>query len=293
MLSTVPGDTDILFSEMMWNGQFYATPVLVSIVPAGLGFVPDSAHNPALGARPDGAPYVAWTDMREAGAAHIYFAEAMGAPCKPPPSPIVISSSGTTGGQPMKFLFGNNPHFTEVDISVPDDAFGTSISLMVNELTNPVVECPGGSTIFAAAGSGLYLNITGGSGCGGTDCNADALGDWITVTIHLAPGATLASSVGVYRLVPPTLASLGAYTWRTDLIQGVHYDPNANTLTFETKHLSSFGVGAGTASGGGGGGGCAMSRGGAPDLFTLLLPVAAIGLCLAARLNQRKKSANH
>ena len=293
-LSNVPGDTDIWFSERMWNGQFYPMPVRVSIVPTGLGLAADAAHNPALGVNLDGAPFAAWTDLREAGAGHIYFAEAMGA-CRPPPSPVVITPAGTAGGPPARFMFGTNPHFTEVDLTVPNDAFGTSINMTVNELSNPVEECPGGSGIFAADGSGLYLVITGGSGCGGTDSSEDPLGDWITVTIRLKPGAVLPSPLTVYRLSPPTVSSLGAYSWTTDLIRNVSYDANANVLTFETKHLSTFGAGAGAApasgGGGGGGGGCAMSPGGEPDIFLILLPLAALGTWAAACGIRRKRAA--
>ena len=254
-LSNVAGDTDIYFTEKMWNGQFYPTPVQVSAVPAGLGLSVASAQNPALGVRPDNMPYAAWTDLREAGASHIFFAEAMGAPCLAPPAPSVVSTAGTPSGTPLQFLFGSNPCFTEVDIAVPGDAFGTSINLMVNALSNPVVQCPGGSNVLTAAGSGLYLDITGGSGCGGADSDGDALGDWITVTIHLAPGYTLPSPVAVYRLVAPTVASLGAYCWTTDLIQNVSCNSATNVLTFQTMHLSSFGVGAGAGASGGRSGG--------------------------------------
>ena len=201
-LSNVPGDTDIYFTETMWNGQFYPTPVQVSVVRAGIGLAAESAHNPALGVRLDGTPYAAWTDLRQAGASHIYFAEAMCAPCQPPPSPILIAPAGTAGGPPAAFMFGTNPHFTEVDITVPNDALATSVNMRVNELRNPVVECLRGSGLFAD-GSGLYVDIIGGSGCGGSDSDADVLGDWITVTIHLAPGYTLPSPLAVYRLVPP------------------------------------------------------------------------------------------
>ncbi len=298
-LSNVSGDTDIYFTEMMWNGQFYPTPVQVSNVPAGLGLTAESAHNPALGVM-NGMPYAAWTDLREAGASHIWFAEAMGAR-RPPPSPIVIGPAGTAGGAPAEFLLGANPHFTEVDIAVPNDAFSTSVSMTVNELSNPVVECPAGSGIFAADGSGLYLDIIGGSGCGGNDNDGDVLADWITVTIHLAAGATLPSPLAVYRLAPPTFGSMGAYTWTTDWIQNVSYSAGTNELTFQTKHLSTFGVGSsGSAAsgsggsgsgGGGGGGGCAMSAGGEPDILLLLLPLTALGIWVAMRLVRRGRSA--
>ena len=294
-LSNVSGDTDIYFTERMWNGQFYSTPVQVSNVPAGLGLVAESAHNPALGVT-SGMPYAAWTDLREAGASHIYFAEAMGAR-QPPLAPIVISTTGTTAGSPAVFLLATNPHFTEVDVAVPSDAFSTSVSMTVSELSNPVVECPAGYGIFAADGSGLYLDIVGGSGCGGNDSNGDVLGDWITVTIHLATGATLPSPLAVYRLAPPTVGSMGVYTWTTDWIRNVNYSAATNDLTFQTLHLSTFGVGSpGTASssggGGGGGGGCAMSPGGEPDVLVLLLPAAALGIWAATRLIGRRRSAN-
>ena len=298
--STVTGDTDIMFTEMMWNGQFYPVNVTVSVVPPGLGLVADSAHNPALGVS-NGVPYAAWTDLREAHASHIYFAEATCAPIAPPPSPTVIGPTGTAGGLPAQFMFGTNPHFTEVDIAVPNDAFDTSISMKVNELRNPVVKCHGGSGLFAD-GSGLYFDLIGGSGYGGTDSDGDALGDWITVTIHLAPGATLPSPLAVYRLVPPTVASLGAYTWTTDLIQNVNpAGTPAGEVTFQAKHSSTFGVGtpptstpppSGGSSSGGGGGGCAMSPGGEPDMFVLLLPLAALGFWVATRLIGRRRSAS-
>jgi hypothetical protein len=300
-LSNVTGDTDIYFTERMWNGQFYATPVQVSNVPAGLGLAAESAHNPALGVM-NGTPYAAWTDQREAGASHIYFAEAMGARGSPP-LPVVINPGGTAAGWPAVFLLGANPHFTEVDVAVPIDAFGASVSMTVSELSNPVVECPAGYGIFAADGSGLYLDIVGGSGCGGNDSEGDVLGGWITITIHLAPGATLPSPLAVYRLAPPTAGSMGAYTWTTDWIRNVNYSAGTNELTFQTMHLSTFGVGSpgaapsgggggGSGGGGGGGGGCAMSPGGEPDVFVLLLPAAALGIWAATRLIGRRRSAN-
>ncbi len=298
-LSNVPGDTDIYFTERMWNGQFYPTPVQVSVVPAGLGLAAESAHNPALGMRLDGTPYAAWTDLRQAGASHICFAETTCAPCQPPPAPVMITPAGTAGGPPAVFTFGTNPHFTEVDVTVPNGALGTSINMMVNELRNPVVECLGGAGL-CTDGNGLYLDITGGSGCGGCDSDSDALGDWITVTIHLAPGVTFSSPPAVYRLVPPTVSSLGVYTWTTDLIQNVNYaagtNGNGGTLSFQTMHLSSFGVGSGASaatgsSGGGGGGGCAISPGGEPDLSLLLLPLAALGVWAGTRLIRRRRSA--
>ena len=300
-LSNVPGATDIYFTERMWNGQFYPMPVQVSVVPAGLGLAAESAHSPTIGQRLDGTPYAAWTDLREAGASHVFFAQAMGAPCLPPPPPILVNPTGTAGGPPAQFMFGSNPHFTEVDIAIPNDAFGTSINMLVNELSNPVVACLGGAGLFAD-GSGLYLDITGGSGCGGGDSDADVLGDWITVTIHLMPGVTFPSPLAVYRLAPPTVSSLGAYTWTADLIRNVSYNAATGVLTFHTMHLSSFGVGAaapaaasssGSGGGGGGGGGCAMSSGSGAeaDVFVLLLPPAALAIWIGIRLIRRERSA--
>jgi len=74
----------------------------------------------------------------------------------------------------------------------------------------------------------------------------------------------------------------------------VSYDSTTNILTFQTMHLSSFGVGSSAASGsssGGGGGGCAMSPNGEPDVFLLLLPLAAIGVWAGTRLTGRRRSA--
>ena len=287
-LSNVAADTDIYFTERMWNGQFYPTPVQVSVVPAGIGLAAESAHNLALGVRLDGTPYAAWADLRQAGASHVYFAEATCALCQSPPSPIVITPAGTVGGPAATFMFGANPHFTEVDITVPNGSLATSVNMMVNELCNPVVGCLGGFGLFTD-GNGLYLDITGGSGCGGSNSDADVLGDWITVTIHLMPGVTLPSPPAVYRLAPPTVSSLGAYTWTTDLIRNVSYtagtNGNGGTLTFQTMHLSSFGVGAASSAppATGGGGGCAMSPGGQPDIFVLLLPLAALGIWTGMR----------
>ena len=71
------------------------------------------------------------------------------------------------------------------------------------------------------------------------------------------------------------------------MIRNVSYNATTNVLTYQTLHLSTFGVGAASASGGGssgsGGGGCAMSPGGEPDVFLLLLPLAALGFWIGTR----------
>ena len=288
--SGVPGDTDIMFVERKRNGQF-GTNILVSVVPPGAGLVTDSAqYNPAFGVTTDGTPYSAWTDLREAGARHIYFAAAMDAClCGSQPSSVLIPVAGGAAN----FTDPTNLHFTDLGITVPANAFTTPRNIVANELRNPVAECSGGSGIFTD-GSGLYLDITGGVD--------EALGGWVTISTQLTPGAALPSPLTVYRLVPPA-TPLDSWTWTTDLIQNVSYNPTTCVLTFETRHLSSFGVGATAPAaasssgsgggGGGGGGGCAMSSvsGGEPDVFVLVLPLAAMGFWTAIRLIRRGRSA--
>ncbi len=281
--SSVPGDTDIMFVERKRDGQF-GTNILVSVVPPDAGLVTNSAqYNPAFGVTTNGTPYSAWTDLREAGASHIYFAAAMDAClCGSQPSSVLIPVAGGTAN----FTDPTNLHFTDAGITVPPNAFTTPRNVVANELRNPVAECPGGSGLFAD-GSGLYLDITGGVD--------EALGGWVTISTQLTPGAALPSPLAVYRLVPPA-TPLDSWTWTTDLIQNVSYNPSTNVLAFQTMHLSSFGVGfaapaAGSSSGGGGGGGCSMSPDGEPDVFVLVLPLAALGFWTATRLIRRGSSA--
>jgi hypothetical protein len=162
----------------------------------------------------------------------------------------------------------------EVDITVPANVFTTPRDLTVNQLQNPTAACPGGY--------GLYLDITGGAD--------EVLSDWVTITIHGV--ATAPTPLAVYRYVPPS-SPTGVGTWTHDYIRGESYDPAAHTLTFQTKHFSSFGAGTAASTGGGGGGGCSISPGGEPDFLLLLLPLAAMGISCAARVTRRRRPANH
>jgi uncharacterized repeat protein (TIGR01451 family) len=278
--SSVPGDTDILFVERKRTGIF-GTNIRVSSLILNPGIVLTSAEtNPALGLTKDGMPCVAWTDLRESGASHIYFASAM---C-PVEYGLLWPNVAPAGGSGT-FTDSTNPHFTEVDITVPANALTTPRDIILSELHDPCNSCLGGTGLYAD-GSGLYLDLTGGID--------EPLGGWVTLAIHLKTGVTLPSPLTVYRLVPPATV-LDSWTWTTDLIRNVSYNSTTNVLTFQTMHLSSFGVGAPAASvsssSGGGGGGCAMSPTGEPDLFLLLLPLAAIGVWAGTRLIGRRRSA--
>jgi hypothetical protein len=276
--STTAGDTDIMFAETKWDGAFGAN-VFVSRSLTDQPAV-SSRKNPALGLTNDGTPYVAWTDEPTAGAGHIYFAAAMQSKA------LGSSWQGVTpAGGAHSFTDPANRHFTQVDLNVPANALSTPRNISVSELRNPVEPCPGGTGLYPADGSGLYLAISGGAD--------EVLNGWITVTIHLTPGVNLPSPMAIYRLVPPP-TELGGWTWTNDWLRNVSYDPIARTLTFQTMHLSTFAAGAapvGSSSGGsGGGGGCSMSPCAEPDLFMFLLPLAALGLWIAAR-PRRLKSA--
>ena len=272
--------TDILFAETKTDGTF-GTNTLVSHVLGAPGVASPAVTNrgetiPALGVTEFGEPYAAWTDQPfiAGGESHIYFAEAM-CPrfCGTQPLPVPISPAG---GDTGNFTDPTNPHFTQVDVTVPANVFSTTRDIVVNELRNPVCECNGGSAIFAD-GSGLYLDITGGID--------EVLPDWITVTVTLAPGATLPSPLAVYRLVPPATPT-DSWTWTTDWIRIVSYNATTRVLIFQTKHLSSFGMGTSApaaSGGGGGGGGCAMSPGGETDVLVPLLPLVALGFWAATR----------
>ncbi len=280
--SKFAGDTDIEFAETNYAGTF-GTNILVSIVSAGAGLLTNAPQsNPALAVTTDGTPYAAWTDLRQADVSHIFFDEAMDARLSGAQlSPVQILSIGGTA----TFTDPTNPHFTQVVITALPGAFSVPRNIAAYELRNPVAEAPDGSGLFAD-GSGLYLDLTGGSD--------EVLSNFVTVTLTLAPGAKLPAPLAVYRLVPPASA-LGAWTWTTDLIQNVSYNPAMRTLIFQTMHLTGFGVGSpgGSSSGGGGGsgGGCAMSPAGEPDILLLLLPLAALGFRAGTRLLRRGRPA--
>jgi hypothetical protein len=282
--------TDILFAETETDGTF-GTNILVSHVLGAPGVASPVVTNrgetiPSLGVTEFGEPYAAWTDqpLIAGGESHIYFAAAM-CPrfCGTQPLPVPISPAG---GDTGNVTDPTNPHFTQVAVTVPANVFSTVRYIEVNELRNPVSECYSGSGLFAD-GSGLYLDITGGID--------EVLSDWITVTVTLAPGATLPSPLVVWRLVPPATPA-DSWTWTTDWIRNVSYNATTHVLIFETKHLSSFGVGSSTpaapgGSSGGGGGGCAMSSGGETDVFVLVLPLVALGFWAATRWVRRGRLA--
>ena len=285
--------TDIFFAETKVNGTF-GTNILVSHVLGTTGVASPAVTNraetiPALGVTNFGDPYLAWTDQPlVAGESHIYFAGAMdGRLCGTQPVAVAVTTAGGT----ETFTDPTNPHLTQVTITVPANALSGTLDLAATELRNPVVETASGTGFFTD-GSGLYLDISGG-----TD---QALSGWVTITVqlNLASGVTITPPVSVYRLVPPATAA-GSWTWTTDLIRNVSYTATTGVLSFETEHLSSFGLGAATSNSGGGaaasggssGGGCAMTPGGEPDLSLLLLPLAALGVWAGTRLIGRKRPA--
>jgi hypothetical protein len=280
--SKFAGDTDIEFAETNFTGAF-GTNILVSVVPAGAGLLTDAPQsNPALAVTTDGAPYAAWTDLRQANASHIFFDEATEARLSGPlPLPVQILPVGGTA----TFNDPTNPHFTQVVITALPGAFAVPRNIVAYELRNPAVEAPGGLGFFPD-GSGLYLEITGGSD--------EVLSNFVTVTVTLAPGAKLPASLAVYRLVPPA-GALGSSTWTPDLIQNVSYNPATRTLVFQAMHLTGFAVGSaagsGSSGGGGSGGGCAMAPAGEPDTLILLLPLAALGFGIGTRLIRRGRPA--
>ena len=172
-----------------------------------------------------------------------------------------------------------------MDITIPAGALLTQRDIQVRELTDPSLLCLGGSSLYAD-GCGLYFDIGGG-----TD---EALTGWVTIAIHLPAGFTVPSPLAVYRLVPAATPLLSP-SWTTELIKNVSYNATTRILSFETEHLSSFAAGTtapapAPGGGGGGGGGCAMSTSGPADLFTLLLPIVAIGLWFAMRFVGGKRS---
>jgi hypothetical protein len=224
--SKTAADTDIEFAETNAGGTF-GTNILVSVVAAGAGVLTNAAQsNPALGLKADGASCVAWTDLRQNDASHIYFASAT--------DPVAFGTpwlANSTGGHEP--FTGTNLHFTGVNINVPECVFATPLNIGVNELQDPVILCPSGIGIFAD-GSGLYLDITG--------AGDEELSNWVTITVTLASGATLPSPLGVYRLEPPATV-LGAWAWTTNSIRDVSYNSTTRELTLQTKHLCSFGAG--------------------------------------------------
>jgi hypothetical protein len=279
--TTDPDSCEVMFAETKSDGSF-GTNTRVShvlLVPGvNLPGVTDRAETIAsLGLTGHGEPYVAWTDQPLAAGAesHIYFAEGMCArDCGAEPAAAAVTSAGGTGS----FSDPTNPHVTQVTLTVPAAVFDATRELVATELRNPVSECQGGSGLFSD-GAGLYLEITGG-----TDA---VLSDWVTITVTLAQGITLPAPLTIYRLVPPA-TPLESWTWTTDDIRNASYNAATRVLSFQTKHLSSFGAGstpAPAASGGssGGGGGCAMDKAGQPDIFLLLLPLAALGVWVGAR----------
>lgn len=170
------------------------------------------------------------------------------------------------------------------------------LTLSASELRNPaqLILAGAANNIFPDK-SGVYLTLTGGID--------ELLSDWITVTVTLPPGTKLPNPLAVYRLVPPspsfTLSTLLSTSDGThDGIQGetVVTDPvtGAVKLTFQTLHASDFGVGYNYGeiySALSSSSGCAMSPGGEPDIFVLLLPLVALGIWAGTRLIGRKRSA--
>jgi hypothetical protein len=291
--------TDIFFAETKVDGSF-GTNILVSHVLGTAGAASPSATNraetiPALGVTSFGEPYIAWTDqpLVAGGESHVYFAGAMCSQlCGTQPTAVPVTTAGGT----QTFTDPTNPHLTQVAITVPANALGGTLNLAATELRNPVVETTGGTGYFTD-GSGVYLDISGGMD--------QPLNGWVTITVqlNLASRVTITPPVAVYRLAPPATA-LGSWTWTTDLIRNVSYNATTGVLSFQTEHLSSFGLGAATSNGGGGGGaivsggssgggggGCAMSPNGEPDLALLLLPLAGLGLWAGRRLIGRKRPA--
>ncbi len=284
--------TDIFFAETKVDGTF-GTNILVSHVLGTAGVASPGVTNraetiPALGVTLFGEPYLAWTDqpLVTGGESHIYFAESM---CARLYGTQPVAVAVTTAGGTETFTDPTNPHLTQVTITVPANALSGTLDLAATELRNPVIETAGGTGIFTD-GSGLYLDISGG-----TD---QPLSGWVTISVqlNLTSGVNITPPVAVYRLVPPATAA-GSWTWTTDLIQNVSYNATTGVLSFQTEHLSSFGLGAASASGAaagsssGGGGGCAMSPNGEPDLFLLLLPLAALGIWTGTRRIGRKRPA--
>lgn len=263
--SAVAGDTDIMFAETKADGTVGTN----NRVSRESGNRPQSS--PALGLTANGGPCAAWIDLRESGVSHIYFAETTDMVFYDAPWTGV---SGTGGSH--TFTAPTNSRMPRVDVTVPPGIFTAPRDVSVSELRAPEVACPGGF--------GLYLDIGGGQD--------EVLADWVTITIY---GVTSAPTpLAVYRYVAP-LTPLDAPVWTHDWVRNEQYDPIAKTITFQTRHLSSFGAGSGTApspsgggtSGGGGGGGCSMSAGPGGAWTILLLPVAAVLTLLALRLRRR------
>ena len=297
--SSVAGKTDIMFAEENKNLYVaFGTNVYLSLSAATLvGSLTTGAMVPALGVTADGEPYAVWTQqplpLPNSGS-HIFCSQAMySRAVGPQPTPVVV----TPAGGAWSFTDPLNPHITEIDISVPNDALtNTMLTLSASELRNPaqLISPTGANNIFAD-GSGVFFTLTGGVD--------ELLNDWVTITITLPPGTTLPNPLAVYRLVPPspsfTPANLFAVNYWTQAdiqVVGVVTDPvtGAVKLTFQTLHSSSFGValnfndvGNAVSSAGG----CSMSPGGEPDVFVLLLPLAALGIWAGTRLIGRKRSA--
>lgn len=261
--SSVANDTDIMFAETRFDGTF-GTNLRVA---ADATNSPQT--DPAIGLSPYGEPYAVWTDQR-GGASRIYFAQSTEAVAYAAPWTSVGSAGGShTFTNPASSLA------TSIDMAIPAGVFDPPRDVSVTTLLNPDVPCPGGV--------GLYFDFSGGVD--------QVLSDWVTVTLHGVTGVP--TPLVVYRYVPPTLP-IAAGTWTHDYIRNESYDPATQTLTFQTKHLSSFGAGtSSTSSGGstgstsssGSGGGCGMSSGSSWSM--LLLPLGGLAFALTLRLRRR------
>jgi len=251
-------DTDLYFADL--GEGCSRTNVLV-----GDGQTNSAQSEPVMGIRPDGHPFVVWTDGRNTQA-EVYLASDVYVNAVPLRSTLVLASEGGTVGTPPAQVAGAQ----DVSVVVPPGALASDLEISISDLENT----PAPSLDYVAAYD---------FGPSGVEFREPVT---VTIPYTLADGG--AEPVPYwYDPVTETLSQEGITDIRRVAVSG-----DLRVLTFKTTHFTLYFAAQGVtyAQGGSGGGGCSVAPAADGQALEFMIPYTGLAVAMAGlRLRDRRR----